>query len=376
MENNELKIELYPKNEPRYEMNKESAERIITKDTLECSFDKNSNLAYINTNVPFLCGLYTAHTNHYPIRLKPDDIWLLIIQAFNYHVNSNAEELRHLFVDFDGKKTLKVIYIIKKGIEEVDKKKLEDFSEQINEQMIEYLGEELLDILTPNFSTTNYDSKIIGKISIMGAFQKYFNYKMTLCGCGSPYLILEGTAEDYQKIIDKANKLSKYDFDWFTHKIIPHIQKMKDAKEGKIDVDFFKSIIQKKEVIEKIAGPSGMNPHEVKVDYISGWILNFFPYFKYKDRSSGKTLKFEGEKLKVEKFNELANQMLSVPFVINDELNKKTYSMEYKVGFIGCDQNNQKEVFPVQGWLVKPQEKKIYYDNIYHFYDLLKNLYI
>ena len=354
MQNNELKIELYPKNEPRYEMNKESAERIITKDTLDCSFDKNSNLAYINTNIPFLCGLYTAHTNHYPIRIKPDDIWLLIIQAFNYHVNSNAEELRHLFVDFDGKKTLEVVYIIKKGIEEVDKKKLEDFSEQINKQMIKYLGEELLDILTPNFSTTNYDSKIIGKISIMGAFQKYFNYKMTLNGCGSPYLILEGTAEDYQKIIDKANKLSKYDFGWFTNKIIPHIQKMKDAKEGKIDVDFFKSIIQKKEVVEEIRGPSGMNPHEVKVDYISGWILNFFPYFNYKDRFNNKTIKFEGEELKVEKFNELANQMLSVPFIIDDKLNNKKYKMKYKVGFIGCDQNNQKEVFPVQGWLVKP----------------------
>ena len=368
MEKNELKIELYPKNKPRYEMKKDSAERLITKDTLDCSFDKNSNLAYINTNVPFLCGLYTAHTNHYPIRLKPDDIWLLIIQAFNYHVNSNAEELRHLFVDFDGKKTLKVIYIIKKGIEEVDKKKLEDFSEQINKQMIKYLGEELLDILTPNFSTTNYDSKIIGKISIMGAFQKYFNYKMTLCGCGSPYLILEGTAEDYQKIIDKANKLSKYDFGWFTNKIIPHIQKMKDAKEGKIDVDFFKSIIQKKEVVEEIRGPSGMNPHEVKVDYISGWILNFFPYFKYKNRYNEKTLKFEGEELKVEKFNELANQMLSVPFVINDELNNKKYSMEYKVGFIGCDQNYREEIFPVQGWLVKPQEKKRNDDDFYNFY--------
>ncbi len=45
----------------------------------------------------------------------------------------------------------------------------------------------------------------------MRAFQKYFNYKMTLSGCGSPYLILEGTAEDYQKINDKANKLRKYD---------------------------------------------------------------------------------------------------------------------------------------------------------------------
>ena len=41
----------------------------------------------------------------------------------------------------------------------------------------------------------------------MEAFQKYFNYKMKLCGCGSLYLILEGIAEDYQKINDTANMI-------------------------------------------------------------------------------------------------------------------------------------------------------------------------
>ena len=30
---------------------------------------------------------------------------------------------------------------------------------------------------------------------------------MHLCGCGVPYIILEGTAEDYEKIIKKAKQL-------------------------------------------------------------------------------------------------------------------------------------------------------------------------
>ena len=58
----------------------------------------------MDSNVPLLNGFYTAHTNHYPIRIKPDDIWLLIVQAFSNHVNANSEELRHHFVNFDGKK--------------------------------------------------------------------------------------------------------------------------------------------------------------------------------------------------------------------------------------------------------------------------------
>ena len=44
--------------------------------------------------------------------------------------------------------------------------------------------------------------------------------------------------------------------------------------------------------------------------------------------------------------------MLNVPFLIEEQITGKTYNMEYKVGFIGCDQNEQKEVFPVQGWIV------------------------
>jgi hypothetical protein len=147
-------------------------------------------LAFLDENVPVLNGFYAAHMNHLPIRIKPDDIWLLIVQAFSNHVNANAEELRNYFVNFDGKKELIVKYYDIISIEQITNKHLEDFSEQINEQMEKYLGKEILEILTPNFSTTTYDSSIICKISIMGAFKKYFDYTMMLCGCGIPYIIL------------------------------------------------------------------------------------------------------------------------------------------------------------------------------------------
>ena len=78
--------------------------------------------------------------------------------------------------------------------------------------MIKYLGEKILDFLTPDFSTTTNDSKIICKISIMGAFKKYFEYKLRKKGCGLPYIILEGTADDYKKTLNKANDLKQYRF--------------------------------------------------------------------------------------------------------------------------------------------------------------------
>ena len=367
MDSHELKIELYPEKKPRYTFEKDSIKNIITKDTLGHSLNENQDLAFINSNVPLLKGFYTAHTNHYPLRIKPDDIWLLIVQAFSNHVNANSEELRNLFVNFDGKKTLQVEYPLS-SIEQVDRKILEDFSEQINKQMEKFLGEKLLNILTPNFTTTTYDSTIVGKISIMGAFKKYFNYEMMSIGCGIPYIILEGTTEDYKKILEKSKELKKYKFSWYIERIIPHIQKMVEAKEGKIDIDYFKNFIQKKEVTEQRYGPSGMHAYEVKVDYISGWILDFFAYYKETDHR-GNIQIFDQKEIKVENFKKLANQMLIVPFKVIDLVHKKEYLMKYKVGFVGCDQNEKKEVFPIQGWLVSPstEEEREERDSILYY---------
>ena len=351
---NDLKINLYPKKKPRYEFERSPISDLIEKDTLGYSFDKNQKLAYANSKTPVLNGFYIAHSNHYPIRIKPDHIWLLIVQAFSNHVNANAELLRRYFVNFEGKKSLVVNYPLSTK-EEVSKKVLENFSEQINDQMKQYLGEEILNILTPDYTTTDYDSTIICKISIMGAFKKYFKYEMHLCGCGVPYIILEGTSEDYEKIISKAEKLKQYQFEWYINRVIPHIEKMVEAKKGNIDVDYFKKMVENHTEKEWVSGLSGRGGHNVKVDAIKGWILDFFAYYS-EVKGSSKVERFMEKSIKIKDFDKLAQQMLNVPFLIIDK-NNNSYKMKYRVGFIGCDQNNKKEVFPVTGWIVCPESE-------------------
>ena len=138
----------------------------------------------------------------------------------------------------------------------------------------------------------------------MNAFKKYFKYKMHgLSGCGIPYIILEGTIQDYEKIISKSKFLEKYDFSWYTKRVIPHIEKMLEAKKGKIDIDFFKNIIQKKEVTEWASGMSGIGGHEYQVDKISGQFLHFFPY----DSNGDLYLR---DSVKVSKLDDFASQVL------------------------------------------------------------------
>ena len=354
----ELKIELYPENNPIGKLEKQPIKNFIPKDALGHSLDINKDLAFIRSNVPLLNGFYIAHIHHYPIRIKPDDIWLLIVQAFSNHVNANSEELRHYFVNFDGKKKLQINYAGIYYKENVNKEILEDFPIKINKKMIEYLGEEILETLTSNFTTTDYNSIIISKLSIMGAFKKYFDYHMLLPVCGIPYIILEGNVEDYIKIKKKAEKLSKYKFEWYINRIIPHIEKMIEAKKGIIDNNYFKNIIKKNEVDEFRSIGCARRPIKTKVDYVTGWILDFFAYKNNGERFSDKSLE-------VSNLNELAGQMLIVPFTIVEEITNKEYKMKYNVGFFGCDQNEKNEVFPVQGWIVSDcteEKRDLYYD--------------
>ena len=94
----DLKIILCPDNKPQGNLRKEPLKHLIEKNALGFSFDVNEQIGYTDRKVPVLKGFSDAFRYHYPIKIKPDDIWLLIVQAFSHHVNANSEELRNYFI--------------------------------------------------------------------------------------------------------------------------------------------------------------------------------------------------------------------------------------------------------------------------------------
>ena len=85
---------------------------------------------------------------------------------------------------------------------------------------------------------------------------------------------------------------------------------MVETKDGKMDKEYFKNMIQKSELIEEKLGLSG-----IKLDFIK-----------------------------------LTYQIMKVSFKIKDLVGNKTYEINFKVGFSGCDIIDKNEVFPVKGW--------------------------
>ena len=175
--------------------------------------------------------------------------------------------------------------------------------------------------------------------------------------------------------------------DVYIDRIIPCVEKMVEAKQGNIDIEFFKNIIQYQYKSDGICGG---------FKQIFGWIIKFlyrqeqkcsnkeeesvFRFFSEEDEKKFKILQkvmsedsrwIKDELIRfysmdISEFSELSSQMLIVPFKVIYEDNarniSKEYDMKYKVGFIGCEQNEKSEVYPVQGWIVSlgAEEEKPY----------------
>lgn len=294
----------------------------------------------------FLKGMQVAYAEHRPFVLSPDMIWLLICQGFSKHVEVNAEKLRHLFVDFEGKKEL---VIENDNLLNPDKTILkaewEKSINKMNGEVAKHVGEDLINNLTADFSTTSLTEKIVSQITVLNAFQPYFDYTFETYACGIPQITLEGTAEDWQKVIDKSKKIAIYELDWWINELIPILEEIKETANEKIDKQFWMNMFKQ---------------HTIKnygtLHLINGWILRFFPYYKNGDRTD----LFE---LNVNGIESLADEMANVPFIhrIDYPTHTEDRKQEFLAGFFGLEQDKKDfSLRPVIEWSIIPQRKFVH----------------
>ncbi len=293
----------------------------------------------------FLKGMQVAYADHRPFVLSPDMIWLLICQGFSKHIEVNAEKLRHLFVDFDDKKEL----IIRNDEllnpdKTILKAEWEKSIDEMNGEVAKHVGEDLINNLTADFSTTSLTEKIVSQITVLNAFQPYFNYTFMIGICGIPQITLEGTAEDWQKVIDKSKKLATYELDWWINELLPVLKEIKETANGKIDKQFWMNMFKQHTPDEYGAS-----------DIIDGWIVRFFPYAK----NGVKTDLFS---MYADSFKYLPDQIVNIPFLyIEDDLiNPIHKNLEFLAGFFGLEQNEKDlSLRPVIEWSIISERKFI-----------------
>jgi hypothetical protein len=90
------------------------SERLVTNALLDSPYSKRlpdearARLAgnLVSRCHPLIDAVGTAFSQHRPLVLSPDSIWLAIEQGFAHHVAENAEALRHRLVRHEGSRKL------------------------------------------------------------------------------------------------------------------------------------------------------------------------------------------------------------------------------------------------------------------------------
>ena len=185
----------------------------------------------------FLQAAVTAFSEHYPFIMRPQHIWILILQVVAEHVNRNAQELRSKWIatpvpeqpsGFSGSRhsapggskpeAPKIALIVDKNdfvlgsptndwasvVLSADEGNENNFLKQIQRHVVPGTMEDVLigDMLT---GTTTIEHVTMG-ITVMDALQSYFDSIMRTL-CGFPSITLEGSLADWQLIRSKAESL-------------------------------------------------------------------------------------------------------------------------------------------------------------------------
>ena len=291
----------------------------------------------------FATAVDLAYSSHYPLVISPDNIWMCVVQGFAAHVNANHEKLRHLFVEYEGRKEIKVRRddFVKGSPDNPWEETFSEFSSQIRS----HIGEKTHDLLVPNFTTTGPTEKAASEIVMMNAFKQYFDYSMCTM-CGIPEVILKGTVDDWKQLRDRALGLAQFELQWWISVLEPVLDQLVATSEGHVDKKFWSSLY-------KLSGGSG-GP------YISGWILTLFPYTGNEMNRRNNHLK--DWKQKPAMFggfpsSELPPGVASVPF--NWEYLGENFKMLFYAGFMGVSQDPDSLGLSAEvGWAVAGQEAK------------------
>ena len=210
----------------------------------------------------FLAAVHAAFSNHYPLVLSPDVIWICIAQGMAQHINANPEKLRRRFVSHEGKETLTVKNDFKKGS---PANPWPEAFDQFSQEIKMHIGGEMHDLLTPNFTTTGPVERAAAQIVLMDCFKQYFCYRM-VCICGIPEITLKGSVEDWKLLREKAVSLAAYDLEWWIDALRPILDQFVAAASGQVDKPFWSSIYKLKKAYGR--------------DVINGWVVTLFPYLQ------------------------------------------------------------------------------------------------
>jgi hypothetical protein len=216
------------------------------------------NLAHLGSRCHALIeAVQIAFSQHRPLVLSPDCVWLAIAQGFSYHITANAEALRHRLVSHQGKRQLK---------ENLPELSQEGFSLAIAglSAKIRAASDPVLhDTLICDFSTTTPEIRTASEVVLMDTYSSYFEYGRD-CICGIPAITLTGCLTDWQRMRERIEVLETFELQWWIARLRPILDEFIKTIKGHPNREFWQAIYKPKNFYF--------------TDSVTGWITDLFPY--------------------------------------------------------------------------------------------------
>jgi hypothetical protein len=296
---------------------------------------------------PLVNAVCFAFSEHRPLLLTPDDIWMVIAQGFAQHVNNHAERLRKRFVRHEGKVTLEVTTF--------NLSTPEDWAEVVDmwsEEICRHVVADFESLLVCKFTTTTPTIRTASQVVMMDAFRQYFDYVARFI-CGIPEITVKGTVDDWCAIRDRVAILEKYDLNWWTCRLLPICDGFIETVKGRPSEHFWQHIYSPKEVY-------GGN-------VVTGWLADLFPYLNGALTGSptvrNPILSKSRSRLRVT--DGIAHKRFPVglsqaPISLQCERGTETeeFPLEIIGGFIGVTQKPETKYLQAEiGWAVREQDR-------------------
>lgn len=218
--------------------------------------------------------IYKAYSQHIPLVLRPDDLFISILVSFGVFVAGNAEALRSVFVSHSGIKELEVHtddITTADAFSDATPAEWNLFISRMAETVDRNIKGDIVEWTKPGFSTTTQVDKTAANVALLAAVREYFGMKLLL-GCGLSEVTLEGTVSDWVALREKVTFLETFPSDTinkWASLLGPVLDQFVSARRGDpVLPDFWQRIVT--------ATRRGSGSQKV----FRGWFLVFAPFAK------------------------------------------------------------------------------------------------
>lgn len=217
---------------------------------------------------PFIGAVHLAYSHHLRLVITPDIVWHLIATGISSYINQNDQELRRVFVDFEGKRKIK----LRNDRFSLNDTKWDQVVNEFSESLNHVVKWDMLSLFDANFSSSTPESRIVSRIVLMDSVQKYLDYEFYSL-CGIPEFLIHGEKNDWTNIRARIGQIKNklVNLTVWLDQVDAVLENFELVYDNKVNKTFWNQIY-------KVQGGSG-GP------YLSGWSISLFPYLKDNEKN-------------------------------------------------------------------------------------------